>query len=87
MIVNSSSVWSTGAKLDVKISTATQELLDFSKKPNLSLFLLASQAVRMITVKPNDLTSKTHDWLTIFPTDLKVRDRFQFATKTAIHTL
>jgi hypothetical protein len=87
MIVNSSSIWSTGAKLAVRVTTATQEALDFSKKPDLSQFLFASHADRMITVKPNDLTSKTHDWLTIFPTDLKVRDRFQFATKTAIHTL
>ena len=87
MIVNSSSIWSTGAKPVADVASATQEALEILEKPNLSLFLVAWHIDRMITVKPNDLTSKTHDWLTIFPAELKVKDRFQFAPKSTIQTL
>mgnify|MGYP006965234332 CR=1 FL=1 len=87
MIVNSSSIWSTGAKRVVQVASVLKDASDFFKKPDLSPFLNAPSIDRMITVKPNDLTSKTHDWLTIFPTELKVRDRFQFAPKSTIQTL
>lgn len=87
MIVNSSSIWSTGAKWVVQVASVPKGAWGFFKKPKLSLFLVESHLDRMITVKPNDLTSKTPDWLTIFPTELKVRDRFQFAPKSTIQTL
>ena len=87
MIVYSSSIRSTGAKRVVEVASVLKDASDFFKKLDFSPFLNPPHIDRMITVKPNDLTSKTHDWLTIFPTELKVKDRFQFAPKSTNQTL
>jgi|TARA_B110000467_G_scaffold140413_1_gene140448 hypothetical protein len=87
MIVNSSQIWSTGAKPSTALAPLADCASEFLKKPDFSLFLIDPKSDRMITIKPNDLTAKTQDWLTSFPTELKVKDRFQFAPKSAVQTL
>ena len=87
MIVNSSQIWSTGAKPTTALASVADWASDFLQNPDFSLFLIDPKSDRMITIKPNDLTAKTQDWLTSFPTELKVKERFQFAPKSAIQTL